>query len=277
MAKPRSPLRNWAEYAAVRALLAAGTAYPIRWNARLRSTGIENLAQAGLPASTLDGVYATLDRMVETFAKLPQINAENVRKTIDYDGFGCYLEAKKRGRGVLFATAHLGNWELSAYAHALMAEPMNVVVRPLDNPILDQFVERRRAGSGNRILGKSDYLRRAVEALQRNEAVGVLIDQDAGPDGVFVDFFGRKASATPIFAKLAHRTGAAIIPGFALWIAEERRYVLRFSPIVETTGDAARDTQTLHTILEGAIRQYPDQWMWLHRRWKTRPPDETAS
>jgi KDO2-lipid IV(A) lauroyltransferase len=270
-------LRNWLEYLAVRALLGMRTARPIRWSGRLRRVALDNLAHAGLPASTLEGVYETVDRLVETFAILPKLSPENVRKTIDYDGFGCFLEAKKRGRGVLFATAHLGNWELSAYAHALMAEPMNVVVRPLDNPILDEFVERRRAGSGNRILAKSDYLRRAIEALRRNEAVGVLIDQDAGPDGVFVDFFGRRASATPAFAKLAHRTGAAIIPGFALWNARERRYVLRFSPIVETTGDAARDTQTLHSILEGAIRQYPDQWMWLHRRWKTRPPGEAPT
>jgi len=253
-------------------MLALGTGRPIRWSGRLRRTALDNLEKAGFPASTLDGVYETVDRLVETFAKLPQIDANNVQKTVVYDGFEHFSMAKKKGKGVLFATAHLGNWELSAYAHALMAEPMNVVVRPLDNPILDEFVERRRAGSGNRILAKKDYLRQAIEALRRNEAVGVLIDQDAGPEGVFVDFFGRKASATPLFAKLAYRTGAAVIPGFALWIAAQRRYVLRFLPIVEMSGDAARDTQKLHAILEGVIRNYPDQWMWLHRRWKTQPP-----
>jgi Kdo2-lipid IVA lauroyltransferase/acyltransferase len=174
---------------------------------------------------------------------------------------------------VLFATAHLGNWELSAFAHALLAAPMNVVVRPLDNPLIDRLVERRRSLSGNRGIGKRDFSRSILKALAANQAVGILIDQNTAADsGVFVDFFGTPACANTGFAKFAAHSGAAAIPGFALWSETEHRYVLRFYPPVPITGDPARDTQALQATLEEAVRAYPEQWLWIHRRWKTRPP-----
>ena len=258
----------------MRALLTAPTSWPIARISKLRRIALQNLAMAGLPASTIDGMYRSITRLIRTFAEFPRMNATNIGQWIRYDGFEHFAEAKRRGNGVLFATAHLGNWELSAFAHALMAEPMSVVVRPLDNPVLDRFVSARRALSGNRILGKKDFLRGILEALRRNEAAGILIDQDAGPGGIFVDFFGRQASVDAGFAKLAHKTGAAVIPGFALWSDAEQRHVLKFLPIVEMTGDLASDTQRLHSILEQQIRAHPDQWLWMHRRWKTRPPGE---
>jgi KDO2-lipid IV(A) lauroyltransferase len=177
----------------------------------------------------------------------------------------------------LFATAHLGNWELSAFAHALFTGPMNVVVRPLDNPLIDRMVERRRALSGNRLISKRDIARPILKALAANQAVGILIDQNSSTDsGVFVDFFGTPACSGTGFAKLAARSGAAVIPGFALWSEEERRYVLRFYPPVPMTGDAVRDTQTLQKKLEEIVRAHPGQWLWIHRRWKTRPPGEES-
>ena len=149
---------------------------------------------------------------------------------------------------------------------------MHVVVRPLDNPLIDALVERRRALSGNRPIAKKEAARAILKALAGNEAVGILIDQNSAPEaGVFVDFFGVPACAPAGFAKLAARSGAAVIPGFALWSEKERRYVLRFYPPVPMTGDAARDTQALQSRLESIIREYPDQWLWIHRRWKTRP------
>jgi KDO2-lipid IV(A) lauroyltransferase len=176
------------------------------------------------------------------------------------------------GRGILFATAHLGNWELSAFAYAILARPMHVVARPLDNPLIDALVERRRGLSGNRLIFKKDYARAILKALAANEAVGILIDQNAAPaEGVFVDFFGVPACAGTGFAKIAAHSGAAVIPGFALWSEEERRYVLRFDPPVAMSGDAERDTAVLQARLEAVIRAHPDQWLWIHRRWKTRP------
>lgn len=243
---------------------------------RLRQVAKKNLSLAGVSESHADGVYDSIARLMYGFAHFPQIARTNVREWIDYEGFEHYQEAKRRGKGILFATAHLGNWELSAYAHALLTEPMNVVVRPLDNPYLDRFVEERRSASGNKIIGKKDLLRGVLKALAANEAVGILIDQNAGlDDGVFIDFFGRKASANAGFVKLAQKTGAAVIPGFALWRNDLRRYVLKFYPIVEMSGDITADTQRLQSILEGVIREYPDQWLWIHRRWKTRPPGES--
>ncbi len=242
---------------------------------RLRQVAERNLELAGLPRSIADGVYESIGRTLYTFARLPAITRDNVRQWIDYDGFAHYAEAKRRGRGVLFATAHLGNWELSAYAHALLTEPMTVVVRPLDNPRLDAWVTARRSGSGNRIAGKKDFLRGVLRTLHANGAAGILIDQNAGlQDGIFVDFFGRPACVNAGFMKLAYRSGAAVIPGFALWEPALGRYVLRFLPALEPTGDLHTDTQRLHATLEGVIRQHPDQWLWIHRRWKTRPPGE---
>ncbi|MCP5111418.1 MAG: lysophospholipid acyltransferase family protein, partial [bacterium] len=153
--------------------------------------------------------------------------------------------------------------------------PMHVVVRPLDNPLIDRLVERYRTLSGNRVIEKKDGARGILRALSRNEAVGILIDQNSSLDeGVFVPFFGTPACSNTGFAKIAARSGATVIPGFALWSAEENRYILRFYPPMEMTGDAADDTRRLHARLEEVIREHPNQWLWIHRRWKTRPPGE---
>ena len=223
----------------------------------------------------IDGVFASIARMLFSLARFPHLNPSNIRDWISYDGLDNYLSAKAGGRGVLIATAHLGNWELSAFAHALMTEPMNIMVRPLDNPLIDSFVENRRTLSGNRLIYKKDAARAVIKALKNNEAVGILIDQNTSPsEGVFINFFGKPACAGSAFAKLAHHTGAPVIPGFAVWDKAAHRYVLRFYPQIEMTGDEAVDTRHIHSTLEQIIRQYPDQWMWIHRRWKTRPAGE---
>ena len=224
-----------------------------------------------------DCVYRSIARLLVAFARFPEINRQSVSEWIRYEGFEHYEEAKRRGKGVLFATAHLGNWELSAFAHALMAETMNIIVRPLDNSAVDELVESRRTLSGNRIIEKKDAARGILKALGRNEAVGILIDQNSNlSEGVFVDFFGIPACANAAFAKIAARTGAAVIPGFALWSEKEHRYILRFYPIVDMTGDVVDDTGRIQKILESVIREHPDQWLWIHRRWKTRPPGSPA-
>jgi len=242
---------------------------------KLRRTAVRNLQIAKMPAEIVDGVFASLSRSLAVFARLPRLNSRNISRYIRYEGFEHYEEAKRRGRGVLFATAHLGNWELSAYTHALMTEPMNVVVRLLDNAAVDELVEKRRAGSGNRIISKKDAARDILRALKRNEPVGILIDQNVSLDeGIFIDFFGTPACAGTAFARLAAHSGAAVIPGFAVWNRDEGRYVLKFYPLVDITGDVAEDTRRIHAVIERAIREYPDQWLWLHRRWKTRPAGE---
>ena len=250
---------------------------------RLRRVALRNLSLAMpelAPArrgEIADGVFRSIARALVSFARFPSIRRENLGRWIRWEGSEHWEEARRRGRGVLFATAHLGNWEMSAFAHSLLTGPMGVVVRPLDNPYLDALVERRRALHGNRPIYKKDFARAILKTLAANEAVGILIDQNVAADtGVFVDFFGLRACSGTGFAKLAAHGGATVIPGFALWSEAESRYVLRFFPPVDMTGDAARDTQALQSRLEAIIREYPDQWLWIHRRWKTRPPGEPS-
>jgi Kdo2-lipid IVA lauroyltransferase/acyltransferase len=237
---------------------------------RLRRVAYENLASA-LPAADhpriVDGVFRSIARVLVAFARFPRM------EPLRCEGGEYFADALRAGRGVLFATAHLGNWEFSALAHSQITGPMNVMVRALDNPRIDALVESRRQQSGNRVILKKDSARTILKALAANEAVGILIDQNAAvEEGVFIDFFGKPACAGVGFVKLAAHSGAAVIPGFALWLEKEQTYVLRFYPPVAITGDAARDTQALHSLLEAVIREYPDQWLWIHRRWKTRPP-----
>ncbi len=242
---------------------------------KLRRVGMRNLEIAGLSAqpAIIDGVFASIARILLSVARVRRFNKQNIHEFIEYEGFEHYEEAKRRGKGVLFATAHLGNWEFSAIAHSLMTEPMHVVVRPLDDAAVDALVEARREATGNRVIVKKDAARDILRALKRNEPVGILIDQNVAADeGVFIDFFGVPACAGTAFARLAAHSGAAVIPGFALWDAAKQRYVLRFYPLVDITGDAEADTRRIHAAIERAIREHPDQWLWLHRRWKTRPP-----
>jgi Kdo2-lipid IVA lauroyltransferase/acyltransferase len=296
--RQRSPLRNALEYCVAVAALASlqwaprGLAFTLARLytrlldlavPRLRVVARRNLAMA-LPeftpqrhAQIVDGVFRSIARILVTFAKFPSIRRGYLGQWIRLEGGEYFDQARQAGRGVLVATAHLGNWELSAFAHALMTAPMNMVVRPLDNPLIDRLVESRRALTGNRPIGKKDFARAILKALSANEAVGILIDQNAALESsVFVDFFGVPASAGTGFAKFAAHSGAAVIPGFALWSEAEKRYVLRFYPPLAITGDALRDTQMLQSKLEEIIREYPDQWLWLHRRWKTRPPGEAS-
>jgi KDO2-lipid IV(A) lauroyltransferase len=220
-------------------------------------------------------VFRSIARLLVSLARFPSIGLHNLDRWIRIEGAEHVEAALRQHCGVLFATAHLGNWELSAFAHGLSSGPMSILVRPLDNPLIDGLVERRRGLCGNRVIFKKDFARSILKALAGNDKVGILIDQNASLEsGVFVDFFGVPACAGVGFAKIAAHSGAAVIPAYALWVEDEGRYVLRFNPPVDITGDAARDTAALHADLEAAIRANPDQWLWIHRRWKTRPPGE---
>lgn len=290
-------MRIWLEYAAARVVVATLAVGPRSWAERLarcyvglldraiprlRRIAVKNVRMA-LPelnaqeqARIVDGSFHSIARVLVALARFPQIHKENVDQWIRYDGFEHFEACMREGHGLLFATAHLGNWELSAFAHAILSgQPMHVVVRALDNPRIDALVEARRRMSGNRVIEKRDYARGILRALSNNEAVGVLIDQNAGlREGTFIDFFGVQACVGTGFAKLAAHSQAPIIPGFALWSGQEQRYILKFYPPIHPTGDAEADTRRIHAQLESVIREYPDQWLWMHRRWKTRPPGE---
>jgi KDO2-lipid IV(A) lauroyltransferase len=156
---------------------------------------------------------------------------------------------------------------LSAFAFALLERPIHIVVRPLDNPRIDALVVRYRGLSGNRSIGKRDYARGILAALARNEMVGVLADQH-DQDGIPIEFFGRQAMTSPGVARMAAKTGAAVVPGFAFWTKEKQRFVLRFFAEVPIFGAANSDTQRIHSQFESIICKNSDQWIWIHRRWK---------
>lgn len=248
---------------------------------KLRRVGLKNLSFAFPQLDSreqnriIDGVFGTVARMLVALARFPSFNTSNIGQWIGYEGLENYLEAKREGRGVLIATAHLGNWELSAFAHALMTEPMTIMVRPLDNPLIDRLVATRRGLSGNGLIDKRGAARAVLKALKNNEAVGILIDQNTSlSEGIFVDFFGKPACASSAFVKFAHHSGAAVIPGFALWNESAKRYTIRFYPRIPMSGDIREDTQRIQSGLERIIRESPEQWLWIHRRWKTRPLGE---
>jgi KDO2-lipid IV(A) lauroyltransferase len=265
--------------------LFAGLLYVL--HVKLRRNALFNLSLAYPDSSlswrkqVLGGVYANLARLLAEFSQIPKLTPQNISRHVIYDGFENYLAAKQRGRGVLFLTAHFGAWELCPVAHALHGHPLKFLVRPIDNPLVDQLVNSFRSRCGNQVIDKKNAVREIVRILKNNEALGILIDQNTTLDaGIFVDFFGIPACTTTSLATLALRTGATVLPGFLIWDRKLRKHRLRFEPPVEAqrTGDFQVDillnTQNFNRILEQLIRKYPDQWLWVHRRWKTRPPGE---
>jgi len=256
---------------------------------RQRQAGFQNLLMAMPELSDRDrrlilrGAFSNLGRLLVEFSHFPGLNKRNIADLVTCEGFEHYADAVKRGKGVIFLTGHFGAWELSCFAHSLFSGPMKFVVREIDNPRVEKLIESYRGLSGNTPIDKRHASRDILKALRNNETIGILVDQNTTRDeGVFADFFGIPAATTPAVATLALRTGACVIPGFLVWDAKSRRHRLRFEPPVEltVTGDTAddivRNTQTFNRILEDIIRQYPDQWLWIHRRWKTRPEGEPS-
>jgi len=254
---------------------------------RLRRVGVRNLELALPEASQaertriLRGVYRSLGRQLVEFCRMSRYTPENTRSWIRTEGLEHYLAARARGNGVLIVTGHLGAWELSSFYHSLMGYPMGMVIRRLDNRRLDDYVNKIRCLHGNRVLHKDDFARGLLTAMRGGETVGILMDTNMSPpQGVFVEFFGRLACTASGLARVALKTGAAVLPGFMVWEAAEQKYVLRFGPELKFTktddleADALAATQMCAAATEEWIRRYPDQWLWIHRRWKTRPAGE---
>jgi KDO2-lipid IV(A) lauroyltransferase len=224
--------------------------------------------------------FRNLGRMLADFASFPRLNRENIERLIVYDGFEHYAQARDRGQGVIFLTGHFGNWELSSFAHSLYGYPLNFTVRQMDNPLLDALITKYRTLSGGRPVEKNDFARRALQALKQGEAVGVLMDTNMlASEGIFVELLGRLACTTTAPARLARKTGAGLVLGLAIWDSTLGKYRLRFEPVPWIAHEDAEQEIRLNTanftrLLEDYIRRYPDQWLWVHRRWKTRPTGE---
>jgi Kdo2-lipid IVA lauroyltransferase/acyltransferase len=253
----------------------------------LRRTGDLNLRLA-FPQKTaaerkqiLRKLYRNLGWLLAEFCQMPRYTPEQTQSFIRYKGLEHYLAARDHGKGVLILTGHLGAWELSSFYHSLMGYPMSIVIRRLDNPLVDSLVNHIRCLHGNQVLHKDDFARGLLASMRRGETVGILMDTNmTPPQGAFVDFFGRPACTGSGLARVAMKTGARVLPGFLLWDEATQQYVLRFGAALDlpVTDDAEADalahTALFTRVIEEYVRQYPDQWLWVHRRWKTRPQGE---
>jgi len=251
---------------------------------RLRQVGMRNLAMA-FPEKTeaerariLRGEFTSLGRQLAEVCHFPDYTPENVDEVVMFDGFENYERAQARGKGVLLFAGHFGGWELSSFVLSMRGHWMYVLMRGMDNRYLGELILRYRTMHGNKAVDKDDFVRGLLSAMKGGKVVGLLMDTNmTPPQGIFVDFFGIPACTAAGPARIALRTDAAVVPTFTIWDAALGKYRLRFDPAVELvrTGDLEADikanTQKLTTIIEEYVRKYPEQWLWVHRRWKTRP------
>lgn len=223
--------------------------------------------------------FRFMGRQLGLIAHLPKFSARRMREMFAVEGLEHVEEVKKAGRGVILFTAHFGAWEASHQTLAVRDLPMNVLVRAIDNPRVEAFVRRLRERFGSRIIDKRTSAREMFRLLRRGETLGILADLNVQEhEGIFANFFGVKASTTTSVAKLALRTGAAVLPGFEIW-RDDKSCVLRLGkPLSIPAGDTPENvllvTQMMNDRIEEFVRRYPAQWMWVHKRWNTRPPGE---
>ena len=292
------------EYAAARALLSSLGALPrpaamavgrglgrlaYHLAGGLRRTGERNLELAfpdlGQDERTrlLRGTFRSLGRQLGVFSRFPRETAESLREIVEYDAEDVKLldVARERGRGVIFLTAHLGAWEVLSFAHSAFYSPLHFLVRPIDNPRVEELIEGIRTRFGNQPIDKKAAALAAMRLLRRGGTLGILADLNTQTrEGVFVPFFGRLACTTAGAATLALRTDATVIPCCAPWDESRGKFVFRGGPVLELvrTGDDARDvelnTARFTAAIEQQVRRFPDQWLWIHKRWKTRPEGE---
>ena len=220
--------------------------------------------------------YVCFTLIAVDFLDIPYLNKDNLRQWISIEGLDNYTEACKEGKGVLIFSAHFGNWEIGNAALAIMTQPFVFVYRVFDNPLLERAITGVRASYGNISLSKYNAMRPMIRLLKNGATINILIDQNvAWYEGVFVDFFGRKACTTPGLALLALHTKAPVLPIFTRRLPDGR-YLLEIGKKVEIVSSGNRDadvlinTQNFTKIIEDKIRQYPAQWFWVHQRWKTK-------
>jgi KDO2-lipid IV(A) lauroyltransferase len=248
-----------------------------------RRVALANLALAfgaGLPArdrvTTARASFQHLGMTAVECCRLFFGRPGEVLAAVRVEGVEHVKAALAEGRGAFYLTAHFGNWELLAASHQLTGLPLSVVVRPLDNPLLEGVLARARERHGVRAIPKRVAIGGIRAALARGECVGILLDQNAGPSGVFVPFFGQLASTSRSLALLTLRTGAPVLPAFIRRLPGGDHEVTIEPPVpLVRTGDRGRDvevnTARFTEVIEHWVRSCPEQWFWVHRRWKTRP------
>ncbi len=295
-----SPWRYAIEYRAVAAVAAVvrrlpqwaslGIGTAIGWafyvlDAPHRRLAITNLKAAfpHKPAAEIRaiarGVFGHFGSLLTELLRFSGLPRERMAAAVEFEGEERVLQALARGKGALFITGHFGYWELHALAHTLRFPPIGVVVRALDNPKLNDWLERLRTSTGNVVIHRRGGLRRIVRALAENQGVAILIDQHIQTtEAVVVDFFDRPAATTSAVAALALRTGAPVIPVFAIRRPGGRYRMIYEHPVEPPEpdhADAVREfTQRCTDVLEMYVRRHPHNWLWMHRRWRDLPREQ---
>ena len=252
-------------------------------SARQRFITIHNLTCA-FPEKSISevkkiarGAYKTMGITAADFFEIPSLTKENIGNLVEVEGLEYYTKAMEKNRGILLLGAHFSNWELTAAAISLVLQPAVITYRPLDSPTLDSLVLWVRSCTGNVLIDKERAMRKMLRSLAHNEIVATMIDQNmAWQEGVFVDFFGRPVCTTTGLALLALHTYAPVVPGYILRLENGKyRMVIKEEIAVIRTGDRDADilinTQNFTRFIEDTVREYPDQWFWIHQRWKTKP------
>jgi Kdo2-lipid IVA lauroyltransferase/acyltransferase len=297
-------MRKWCEYAAAWTILkflgllprpmaravAAMLARMLLWSLpRLRRTAMTNLRLAfpdwtdAKRREAIQRMTRNLGWMAAEFAHFPKLSRGNVEKLVVLDGFENFDAARLQGKGVIFLTGHMSAWELAPFAQALYGHPLSFLARAIDNERVNRLIDSYRCLSGNRPIEKNNSARAMLRVLHDGGTVGVLADQNTSVDeGVFVDFFGIPAATTTGLVRMARHTGAAIVPGFLFWDEAMRKYRLQFGPAVamqcteDEAGDIRENAARCNRVIEDYIRAHPDQWLWVHKRWKNRPQGERS-
>lgn len=305
MAKKGS-IQVWVEYSIVRIILGALGIMPRRMAVstgigisslgfhllgNLRRTGMRNLEIAfperseGERAKLLRGTFENLGRVLGEASQFGKATPEKIAKIVDFEldeeTEALWERIRIEKRGLVITTGHLGNWEMLVFAFAALHEPISYLARPIDNPLIEELTVKVRTRFGNRPINKANSAMLAIRLLREGEILGVLADVNAHPkEGVFVPFFGIPACTTAGPATFAIRTNALLFPIFCVFDKATNRYKIVHGNVIEpaSTGDRQADivsTTAQYTAeIESIIRRYPDQWMWIHKRWKTRPKGE---
>ena len=302
MPKKRSKLQNKSELFAVRSLLGAIGALPLETSMkfgksvgvflakrfpRLQKTAKRNLEIAfpEMPDAErekiIHGTFESLGRHLGFVSHFRKFRHEDIRHLVEVVGREHFDKAYEKGKGVLFFTGHFGSWEVFNLLAPAFGYGMNILVRRIDNPLIENFVDNFRTRFGSVTLDKTKSARQMFRVLEKGELLGILADLNAQErEGVFVDFFGIPASTTASIARLALKTGAAVLPAFAVWEEEKKKYVVYLEPEIEFEKSANEEenvkvlTQKITNIVEKYVRKYPEQWLWIHKRWNTRPKGE---
>jgi len=224
--------------------------------------------------------FINFGRLIMEFVQCTRLTPADLRRQVTLENLELVREAKARGGGIILQTAHFGNWEFGGLAVSTLIEPLDVVARPLDSEVLEMLLRKYRAKQGNRVIKSSGGAREIVRALKANRMVAILMDQNQiRSHGIFADFFGIPASTTPAVAMIARKTGSAVIPAFLVRDGFEKyRQIFKEEVPIEVTKDKRQDALTnttrLNKVIEQMVREYPEQYFWLHRRWRTRPKGE---